>query len=160
MKKLNLTEYAQLAEIIAAIAVVISLIYVGVQLKANTDAVRSVSIQEITNTSVGVLGGQVADPEISRIRRLGNEDLSSLTADEVYRYHILQRQIWLTFHNVYLQRNLQVIGSELWSTYERIICREMLSPGVVETWSHHSHVLDPGFVIIVEACPRFKELAQ
>ena len=158
MKRLNLAETAQLAEIVAAMAVIISLIYVGFQLKANTDAVRSASIQAITSTSIEVIGAQNADPELARIRRTGNEDFSALTADETYRYNILNRQIWLTFHNVYLQRNLGVTGGELWSTYERIICIDMLRPGVVATWSFHARVLDPGFVAMVEACPKFKEL--
>jgi hypothetical protein len=74
VKKLTLTDWAQLAEIIAAVAVVISLIYVGAGLRANTAAIRSASVQAITNTSVALLTAQTTSADLSRIRRIGDLD--------------------------------------------------------------------------------------
>jgi hypothetical protein len=152
LKKLTLLEYSELAEVFAAIAVVISLVYVGIQLKTNTAAVQSASIQQVTNTSLSVLAEVTTNPDLARIRRIGDTDPSKLTADESYRYFMLQRQIWLTMQNVYLQRDLEVIGAKMWSTYQRMICRNLLQPGMVELWHYHSDVLDPGLVAFVEAC--------
>lgn len=45
MKKPTLGDLANLAEIIGAIAIVISLIYVGQELRANTAAVKAASLQ-------------------------------------------------------------------------------------------------------------------
>ncbi len=93
MKKLTLLEYSELAEVFAAIAVVISLVYVGFQIKANTAAVRSASIQAVTNTSITFLGQVIADSDLAHIRRIGDADPSKLTPDEGSRYFTLQRQI-------------------------------------------------------------------
>jgi hypothetical protein len=41
MKKYGLTEISQIAEIVAAIGVIISLIYVGMELRGNSNAVRA-----------------------------------------------------------------------------------------------------------------------
>ena len=155
MRKPTLNEWAQLSEIVAAVAVVISLVYVGVGLRANTSAIRSASVQAITNTSVAGLTAQNSSADLSRIRRIGDVDQSALDEDEQYRYRTLYRQIWLSFQNVYLQRNLEVVGDELWETYLRIICAEFQNPGVRATWKDHSSVLNPDFVAAAEACPSF-----
>lgn len=156
MKRLTLNEWAQLAEIIAAIAVVISLVYVGAGLRANTSAIQSASVQAITNTSVAGLTTQAASADLSRLRRIGDLNYAALDEDDQYRYFTLYRQIWISFQNVYLQRNLEVVGEELWETYLRIVCAEFEKPGVRETWSEHASVLDPGFVAAAEACSTFQ----
>ena len=160
MRKIGLADIGQLAVIIAALAVVVSIFYVGIQLKANTAAVQSASVQAITNTSMEFLSVQNTNPELSKIRETGDSDPSDLDADDVYRYFILNRQVWLMFQNVYLQRDLGIVGTKIWGTYSRIICSELVKPGTVETWPAHSRNLDPGFVAIVEACPTFQELSN
>ncbi len=113
MRKLTLREYAQIAEIVAAVAVVVSLIYVGIGLRDNTFAIRSTSVQAITTTSIDAIGVQAASADLSRIRRIGDAEYSALTVDEKHRYYLMYRQVWLTMRNVFLQRNLEVIGNDV-----------------------------------------------
>jgi hypothetical protein len=160
LRKNGLAEFAQIAEIIAALAVVVSIFYVGIQLKANTAAIQSASVQAITNTSMEFLSVQNTNLDLSKIRETGDLDPSDLDPDDVYRYFILNRQVWLMFQNVYLQRDLGVVGSKLWGTYSRIICFELVKPGTVETWQSHARNLDPGFVAVVEACSTFEEFSK
>ncbi len=62
--------------------------------------------------------------------------------------------------NVYLQKDLDIIGDKTWGTYQKIICGNLLGEGMVELWQYHSDVLDPGFVAIVEACPKFERFSN
>ena len=155
MKKLTLTEYAQIAEVVAAVAVVVSLVYVGIGLRDNTAAVRSASVQAITTTSQNGLIAESTSADLSRIRRIGDEDPSELDVDEARRYQTMYRQIWISFQNVYFQRDLGTVGADLWGTYERIICTQFAKAGPRITWEDHAGVLDPGFVAAAEACSTF-----
>ncbi|MGD8340948.1 MAG: hypothetical protein PVH89_09205 [Gammaproteobacteria bacterium] len=155
MKRLTLNETAQIAEVVAAVAVVVSLIYVGVGLRDNTAAVRSASIQAITTTSQNGLIAESTSADLSRIRRIGDEDYEQLDLDERRRYFTLYRQIWLSFQNVFFQRDLGTVGADLWGTYQRIICNQLSRPGVKATWPNHAAVLDPGFVAAAEGCSTF-----
>lgn len=155
MKKLTLTEYAQIAEVVAAVAVVVSLVYVGIGLRDNTAAVRSASVQAITTTSQNGLIAESTSADLSRIRRIGDEDPEELDVDEARRYQTMYRQIWLSFQNVYFQRDLGTVGADLWGTYERIICTQFAQAGVRITWDDHASVLDPEFVAAAEACATF-----
>ena len=155
MKRPSLGEFSQIADIVAAVAVVMSLVYVGIGLRDNTSAVRSASAQAVTDTSLDILFGQATNADLARIRTVGDDDYLALTEDEKYRYYLLYRPIWLAWQNVYLQQELGVIDPKLWGTYERVICSTMSKPGVQNSWPIHSSVLDPGFVALVEACPSF-----
>lgn len=82
MRRMTLSDWAQLAEIVAAIAVVVSLVYVGIGLRDNTAAVRSAALQAVTSTSQASLLAQASDLELSRVRRVGDDDFEKLTEDD------------------------------------------------------------------------------
>lgn len=143
---------AQLAEIVAAVAVVVSLLYVGLQLRANTAAIRSSSLQAITSNTASVLQMQAANPELLRIRRTGDESPAALNEEEAYQYYIFYRTFWLNHQNSFFQRRLDVIDDDMWDVYQRVICGNMSRPGVRATWPDHAQVLDTAFVAAVESC--------
>lgn len=154
MKKPTLSEWAQIAEVVAAIAVIISLVYVGKELQSNTAAIRGASLQAVSNASADILLTMAGDSALSRIRQIGDRDVSELSHAETYRYAVLIRQVWLTMQNVYFQNELGVIDPRVWRGYNRIICDAWSNPGVQDTWSWHRSVLDHGFADLVERCSR------
>lgn len=155
MEALKLADYAQIAEVVAAVAVVVSLVYVGSELQSNTAAVRAASLQAVSSFSAQGVQTLASDSALSRIRRLGDADLSVLAEDEAYRYFLWYRGFGLTMQNVYLQNELGVFESRVWDGYDNIICNAMALPGVKGGWPNHRSVLDPGFVAVAEGCPTF-----
>lgn len=153
MKKPELSELAHYAEIIAAIAVIASLIYVGRQVEDNTAAIRSSTMQAVANSSDIALQNQAADEDLTRIRMIGNTDVSTLTEVQAFRYGSFNRGMWIRMQNIYAQQQLGVLDNSFWYTYSKIICEIYSPPGVRATWPAHSAVLDPDFVEFVESCP-------
>ena len=153
MRKPDLSELAHIAEITAAIAVIVSLVYVGQQVRENTAAIRSSTMQAVANSSDMALQSQAANEELIRIRNTGDADVSALTELEASRYFSINRAIWIRMQNIYAQRQLGVLDDSFWYTYSRIICGIYAPPGVRDTWPDHSGVLAPDFVEFVESCP-------
>lgn len=149
----RLTAVAQVAEVVAAVAVVISLVYVGRELESNTAAIRGSSVQEATIASSESLLNVASDSSLARILQVGREDPSRLTEVEALRYHSFRRQFLLITQSVYLQNELGTIEPRAWRVYERIVCDLWDTPGTRETWPLHRHLLDEGFVALVESCP-------
>ena len=152
MKKPNLSQSAQLAEIVAAVAVVISLIYVGLQVRDNTAAIRSSTMQSVADSSDMALAMQAADPEFLRVRITGDADYSSLDRLERMRYLSIYRGTWIRMQNIWAQQQLGVLDPTFWGTFSQIICEVYAPAGVRETWDFHNRVLDPEFVEFVESC--------
>ena len=152
MKKIGLSELAHFAEIVAAIGVIVSLLYVARQVQSNTAAVKSSTIQAIANASDEALQDSVANANVLRIRNRGDDDPSQLTEEELSAYFTISRGLWIRMQNIYTQHELGVLDERFWFTYSRITCDIYFTRGAQETWSRHSRVLHPDFVDFVESC--------
>lgn len=153
MSRIGLTQWAQVAEIVAAVAVVASLVYVGREVRSNTAAVRGAAMQEIATTDAHALMTIAADSALSEIIRVGYQNPDRLSRGDAFRFQIFLRQFWLSFQNIYQQAGLDLIDHGVWESYLSVICGMWNHPGVRRTWPEHREVLAPDYVAIVEACP-------
>lgn len=154
MAKLKISELSHYAEIVAAIAVVISLLYVGRQVQDNTAAIRSASVQSIADASDEVLRELAADKELARIQLNGNAHYSELSELDAHRYRMFMRGQWIRMQNIFVQRQIGVLEDSFWTMYARIICEISASPGAAATWEGNKAVLDTDFVAFVESCSK------
>lgn len=152
MKKPTLSAIAQAAEIVAALAVVASLVYVGREVRSNTAAVRGAAVQEVSSASQEVLISLATDSALTRIHQIGTQDPSALTEAEAYRFNVFQRQLWLGMQNVYFQNEFGLLEPRVWAAYHRIICDALANPGTRDAWPIHRGALDADFAKLVEAC--------
>lgn len=152
MRKPTLSELAQWSEVVAAIAVVVSLVYVGKGLQENTIAVKAASVQSINDGTREALMDLATSAELSQIVATGTVDRSALDDLEKARFHSYSRQRWLFFQTVWLQNELGVFDTRSWQAYARIACETISTPGNRDEWPHHVDALDPGFVEFVESC--------
>ncbi|HKK08020.1 MAG TPA: hypothetical protein VKA44_03980 [Gemmatimonadota bacterium] len=150
----RLAALAQIAQVVAAAAVVVSLLYVGRELRATTAAIQGSSVQEVTLSASQSLLSAATDSSLSRILQVGARDPSALTEAERYRREVFVRQFWLIMQNAYLQNELGTIDARAWAVFHRIICDVWTTPGARESWKLHRHLMDEGFAVQVESCPR------
>ena len=152
--KLTLGNLAHLAEIIGAVAIVISLVYVGQELNANTAAVQAASLQSVTNASSVSMLAVVENEDFARIRVQAMRDPSQLSETEQLRWFLYQRQMWLHFQNVWQQWELGTLDNGIWEGYERVICRDLLSDEATrQQWQEtHAFALSTKFVRHVGNC--------
>ncbi len=152
MSRFKLAEFAHIAEIVAATAVIISLIYVGKEVQSNTAAIRGAAMQAIATTDADALMTVASDADLSEIVRLGDQDPSQLTSAQAFRYGLFMRQFWLSFQNIFQQSELGLIESSVWQSYLTVICGRYSSRGPRETWQNHVLILDTEFAALVERC--------
>ena len=92
---MTLQDWSNLAQVIGGLTVVISLFYVGFQIKRNTSAVRSATAQAIHNNYGDWYMNLMGDAELNRIALKGLKDYSSLNEIE-------KAQFIRDFHGIYL----------------------------------------------------------
>jgi len=152
--KLTLGNLAHLAEIIGSVAIVISLIYVGQELNANTAAVQAASLQAVTNASSASMLAVVENEDFAGIRVQATRAPSQLSATERLRWFLDQRQMWLHFQNVWQQWELGTLDNGIWEGYERVSCRDLLrDDATLQRWrEEHAFALSTEFVSHVGKC--------
>jgi hypothetical protein len=83
---MNVNDLANIGQVIGAIAVVISLIYVALQIRQNTNAVRSATAQAVHEHFSIWYNLVAADVELAQIAANGLRDYSSLSEQERVRF--------------------------------------------------------------------------
>ena len=134
--------------LLANVGVVGGLIFLGVEIQQNTNAVRASALQESTNVARQQLLAIASDSEISR---LSNADHETLSENDKIRQLAFARSFWLGQHNLFRQWEMGVLSDKDWSIWYGIICRSR-SRSSSKIWSRQSD-LSPEFLDAVDNCP-------
>ena len=139
-----------LFEAVGLIAIVLSIVFLGFEVRQNTQAMRAAAIQDTTDVARQQLLMLATDRETHRIEMLGHEDPEQLTPEERRRYVYIIRSFWLGMQGLYRQWQLGVLPEEEWTVMTGVICSELSTPGVQSLWSQQRpDALIPEFVAFV-----------
>ena len=155
MAKWTLHEWASLAEIISAAAVVLPHLYVGAELNGNTKAVEAATLLEVNRIARDHLLLSWTDPDATRIEMTGDKDPDLLDPLDQQRYFWSVRSFWLGMQTVFRQHELGVLPDEEWHVYYEVICSNIAAPGKRALWTGKFFI--PDFVKVVERCPTFRK---
>ena len=143
--KEKLQEYALIAEIISAIAIVISLIFVGVEVHRNTEIAKAQTYQAMIELSYGNLTMLAGNRELMELLQSDREQLDPV---DTARLGVWERAGWRLRENAFIQNFRGVIGESEWSGYRAFICAGTLD----SSWERHKIHLSPNFVSFIESC--------
>lgn len=83
---MKLQSYALIAEIVGAVGVVLSLVFVGIQLKDNTDILAAQAVFDLRESNSLMVRDLISDPEFSDVIYRGYYDYESLSELENWRF--------------------------------------------------------------------------
>ena len=143
---MKLKQWASFAEIIGALAVVTSLVYVGIQVNDSAGAVRSASANN-ANVALQAFYLQVgADRETSSTMYRGLMSEQALTNEEEYQFLMLLHGAFLGFQNSYMLVEEGTIDEEFLNSLNTTIANIHRLPGLQRYWRQRRSYRHPGFV--------------
>ncbi len=144
--KMKLKHWASFAEIIGALAIIISLVYVGIQVNDSAGAVRSASAND-ANVALQAFYLQVgADRETSSTMYRGLMSEQALTNEEEYQFLMIVHGAFLGFQNSYLLVEEGTLDEEHLNFLDTTIANIHRLPGMKRYWRQRRSYLHPGFV--------------
>ena len=118
MQNLKLSEWANVAEIIASIVIVASLVYVGLEVNQNTRALQNDSYQNILALSQEQQNTLATDKEFHRIFLTGENSPSELSEEEWSRFtQFMFPRIGL-WEYLYLSKQDNSISPSVWMAFD------------------------------------------
>ncbi len=114
-------------EFVGAIAVVITLAYLAVQVRQNTLALRASSINSMTQFANDIRTNLFSDPEITAIYMNGLRDVESLNDLERERFRLLMTNALWALWNAYTQAQLG--DTQSWDAQKPLLRRFLSLPG-------------------------------
>lgn len=148
--KYKISDLASFVEIISAFAVVISLIYVGVQVNDNAAAVRAASAND-ANVAVQAWYLQIGSNQQAAenyYRALMSEE--ALPNQEEFQFLMVWHALFLAFQNSYLLAEEGTIDIEHREALTRAILGVKDTPGLKRFWRQRKSYLQPVFADYVD----------
>ena len=148
--KFKLSEWASIAEIIGAFAVVISLLYVGVQVNDSASAVRSASAND-ANVALQNWYMQIgSDQQTSELFYQALTSEKALSHQEEFQFLMMLHGAFLAFQNGYLLAEEGTIDLELREAITAAILGVKELPGTKRYWRQRRSYLHPDFADYVD----------
>lgn len=124
-----LKEYALIAEIISAIAITISLIFVGIQISGNTKATRASTFHEIASLDIQVLLSFAASEDSANKITTFRENPDALSSSELnHAFYLFGAEV-RHVENMFLQHQNKMLSERDWKSRKALVEGIVLSPG-------------------------------
>lgn len=138
---MNWDAIGAVGEVVGAIAVVATLIYLSVQTRQNTKAVQHATARGVTEDANAWRYRIIDNPEVSELLRGGLRDPDALSPNDKYRFRMLMDA--LVFH----WQHAFEAGSPIPTTN---ITRMLETPGGAWYWARARDVMNSGFIGYVD----------
>ncbi len=126
MKNEDVQKWALLAEIVGGIAVVISLIFLALQMRENTNALQAQTFQDLMQ-DLNEYRSLINQSDVSIIRELRRtEGLESLSVPDQRRIRGYSLILWGIYESAFFANNRGVLGRQEWSRFQSAICRNRI----------------------------------
>jgi hypothetical protein len=114
----TLNELGSLGEFISGLAVVVTLVYLALQIRHNTRAVRSSMHQDMVESTLRIAESVSDNPDVGRIVLKANEDYDGLTKEEFVRFEAYAERVFGNFESVFYSYRNSMIEQDLWESWE------------------------------------------
>ena len=142
---MNWEMFAAIAELLSATGVIISLVYVGSQVRQNTKMMHAASIDATIGATNYVREQVVAHADVASLYDRGNKNPDGLTDEETTRYRVLIASILWTSWNMYAQTQLTGLDGSVFEAQKPFIRRIVSTPGGKWFWQTYQNEFEASF---------------
>jgi hypothetical protein len=142
---LTLTDLASIAQVVGALAVVISLVYVALQVKSNSAAVRSASGTAANAAVQNWYMDLGSNQQISALYVRAMTSPEPLPRDEEFQFIVMTHALMLAFQNSYFLERERTIDVELREAMTVTILGVKDLPGFRRYWRQRRSYFLKGF---------------
>lgn len=126
-----------IGEIVGALAVVASLVFVGFQLLHNTRALRLQATNEILTQFEEQLVQLADNEELARLLFEGVPQPESLEGMDRYRFTLLCQRVFFYLAKAHYQFRSGTLETEMWEAIHSQLANFMNAPGMAQYWRNH-----------------------
>jgi hypothetical protein len=154
---MSLEDLGNIGEFVAAVAVVISLIYLAVQIRQNTAqtrqnirVVRASAFQNITDRVTRWNDSLAGDPELARIYASGLLDPRSLNDVERIRFETHAGNAFRHWEDIFLLRRDGLVDDEVWEARKAQWKVFFAEPGMKWIWGRRKASMVSSFQAFID----------
>jgi hypothetical protein len=132
---MSLQDLGSLGEFIGSIAVVLSLLYLAVQIRQNTKTERTASRQTILDTFSAALWDLGASPERQRVLMAGLANFETLSDQDKVIFQLIMTRYTGNLYNGLLLRRADMLDEETFSIIADALMSTVVTRGGRQWWA-------------------------
>lgn len=147
---MSLDDLGNLGEFVSGLAVVISVLYLAIQIRQNTRSLRAQAHQSIT-THIAELNRTIVEHEgVAEILERGLEDPTVLTPAEARQFNAYNSARFRHYDNLYYQFRVGVLEPSQWAGFSAMLRFHFMQAGLRRWWNDSTAFYSPEFVAYCE----------
>jgi hypothetical protein len=125
---MTLEDLGNIGEFVAAVGVILSLVYLAVQIRQNTRSIRASMYQSLVESIVDFNSACAQDPELARSYVEGMENLDDLSEVDRTRVAFVLFSLFRIFESMFYQRQQSTIEPQYWEGWRALMLSYYSSP--------------------------------
>jgi hypothetical protein len=143
---MSLEQAAYLSQVIAAVGVLASLIFVGLQVRQNTRSQRVVAVDSLATAISAINVPAMESPAIGEALSKALQDWGSATREQRIIAHFFLFSFFKLHESAWYQRRNGVLDAAQWTGWEALLRTYYHSNGVkAGWWPRRQHAYSPAF---------------
>ena len=142
---MNWDAIGAVAEVIGALAVLITLIYLALQIRQNTRAINSSALDSTVNTISIARQSIYENDDVARAYLKGLAAPEELDELERLKFRLLLHNLMLSESNIFAQTKFSDLTNSEWQAQTTVIKRVLNSPGGSWFWNEYAEEFDSDF---------------
>ena len=147
---MNILELGAIGELVGGVAVIGSLIYVGLQIRQNNRATSSSRHQEMLHYIQETYKPFVQSKDIAELIRSGRDSPDDLDETDWERFLMHALDPFAMWDAAYISWRSGLLDQQLWSTWDKGARSLWCGPGYQRAWNQGRDTLSPAFQSYVD----------
>lgn len=147
---MTLQDLGSLGEFVGAVGVVVSFVFLAVQIRHNTLALRDAAEKDMAQDTANWLALIIEHDDVARIFRLGLQGWDELDDNERVRFSMIMFSAFFHYQHLWSRHRLGQVDPEYWAGQWQVIRWYCRQPGFHSWWTRARPRLNKSFVHYVE----------
>jgi hypothetical protein len=142
---MNWDAVSAISQLVGSIAVVLSVLYLGVQVHRSTRVARLATQDAAATALREVTKPFMENAEVERIWRIGLEDLNALSTEDRARFFHATYQFLKAFETIHFHYVYGLMDRQLWEGWRGLLRHYITAPGIAHYWKLRPEVFSERF---------------
>lgn len=147
---MNWEAISAVGQIVGAIGVVISVLYLAYQVRSNARQTRLASMRMMSEAFNQWLYGLAGNPQIGDLYHRGMRDFASIQGADLPRFSALMDSLFRIYEDMYYQKLERHLDPRVWRGFEAPMRDIIAYPGAQAWWRSRSHWFSREFADFID----------
>jgi hypothetical protein len=147
---MTLADLASLGSAVSGIGVILTVIYMSIEIRDNTRAVRASAFQQVVDSFASISFDIAKDQQLSGLFLRAGHDFAAASDVERTQYSFMLLSFLRRAENVYFQTEIRMLRDRHWTGIRASIDWVMSWPGARTCWTEIRQRFNPQFAAFID----------